>query len=115
MIGRFLKSLVVTRRPLEERLIEAESKLGGMIFSASNTCRFWYFEGDWFFEQYTANVGFQVIRYQVLENSIHKLFNGIEYPFYEGEKERLVQAIKKYYSTVSDKIYNVPTDPALAV
>jgi len=115
----FFSHLVSSPRPLEERLIEEESKLGGMIFSGVTSqtpgSRFWYFEGDWFFEQYYENVGYQVIRYQILENSMHKLFNGREVAFAEGEKETLIQAIKRYHATVSKEIYGASNSTALAV
>jgi len=116
---KFLSLFVSSPRPLEERLIEAESKLGGMIFSpdgnSANGRRFWYFQGDWFFEQYYENIGYQVTRYQVLENNIHKLFNGREVPFAEGEKQILIQAIKKYHAAVTEQIYGVSNNSALAV
>jgi hypothetical protein len=117
--GGILSALVLNPRPLEQRLVDVESKIGGEVFYGKNhplvkTCRFWYFEGDWFFEQYYQNAGYQVIRYQILDNSIHKLFNGIEYPFAEGEKETLIQAIHRYYTVVSQQLYGVTTNSPLA-
>lgn len=114
-----LSSLVLNPRPLEQRLIDLESRIGGEIFYGKGhplaaSCRFWYFEGDWFFEQHYQNTGYQVIRYQVFENSIHKLFNGIEQPFNVGEKETLIRAIKKYHTIVSEELYGVPSNTALA-
>ncbi|MFZ1301338.1 MAG: hypothetical protein WAQ27_02030 [Candidatus Microsaccharimonas sp.] len=82
--------------------------------ASSSGRRFWYFEGDWFFEQYYPNAGYQVIRYQIFENSMHKLFNGIEYPFAEGEKETLLRAIKRYHAAVSEQIYGKPSNASLA-
>lgn len=73
--------------------------------SVSAGRRFWYFEGDWFFEQYYPNVGYSVIRYQVLKQGMHKLYNGIEYPFNPGEKATLVKAIMKYRTAVLEPLY----------
>ena len=67
--------------------------------------RFWHLDGDWFFEQYFPNVGYQVIRYQVLKQSMHKLYNGKEYPFNQGEKASLVNAIMKYRTEVLEPLY----------
>lgn len=104
-----MKIFQSSSRPLQERLIDAESKLGGTLFSNTTSQpagrRFWYFEGEWFFEQYYENAGYQVIRYQIFENSIHKLFNGREYPFSPGEEETLLQAIRRYHSLVMNQLY----------
>ncbi len=76
--------------------------------------RFWYFEGDWFFEQYQPNVGYQVIRYQIFKQSMHKLYNGREYPFNPGEKATLIKAILHYRTDVLEPLYGKkPTKPAL--
>lgn len=76
-----------------------------MSKTTSNGRRFWYFEGDWFFEQFYPNVGYQVIRYQILKNSMHKLYNGKEYPFSPGEKATLVKAILRYRTAVLEPLY----------
>lgn len=113
-----LSLLVSSPRPLEELFIEEESKLGGTLFSADGTNptsrRFWYFQGDWYFEQQYQNQGSYVIRYQILENSMHKLFHGREVPFSYGEEQVLVQAIKRYHSIVSEKLYGESLSLALA-
>jgi len=67
--------------------------------------RFWYFEGDWFFEQYFPNVGYQVVRYQIFKQSMHKLYNGKEYPFTQGERASLVKAILNYRTAVLEPMY----------
>ena len=78
----------------------------GMSKPSIMSRRFWFFEGDWFFEQYYPNSGYQVIRYQIFKQSMHKLYNGVEYPFQPGEKATLVQAIMRYRKVVLDPLYN---------
>ncbi len=101
------------------RLIDAESNLGGKMFgnekSSTVNRRFWYFEGDWFFEQYEPSVGYQVMRYQIFKDSMHKLYNGREYPFNLGEKATLVKAVMNYGTDVLEPLYGKkPSKPALA-
>ena len=115
---RIMSLFAPAPRPLDERLVDAESKIGGEIFFGENaeavSARFWYFEGDWFFERNYANDGYKVIRYQVFENSMHKLYDGVEYPFSEGEQGTLLDAIHRYHDTVSRNLYGVSKDYALA-
>jgi hypothetical protein len=94
-------------------LVNAEGKIAGEKFFGANS-RFWYFEGDWFFEQNQPNVGYQVIRYQIAKQNMHKLYEGKEYYFSAGEKTTLVKAIMRYRTDVLEPLYgNKPSKPAL--
>ncbi|MES2630478.1 MAG: hypothetical protein V4611_00795 [Patescibacteria group bacterium] len=115
---RFMSLFAQSPQPFDERLVDAESNYGGEVFYGKDAdkvgARFWYFENDWFFERSYDGKGFQVIRYQVLDDSMHKLFDGFEYSFTPGEKETLLQAINLYFDVISKKLYDTPNNYALA-
>lgn len=107
---RILGLFTSTPRPLKERLIEAESLIGGKLFRnelPTTWQRFWFHDGDWFHERHQADGQQIVIRYQLTETSAHKLINGQEVAFDHqgGELEALLEAIKRYHHAIKRDLY----------
>jgi hypothetical protein len=97
---------------LHDQLVEAESLIGGKLFANEPGIiqqRFWYHEGDWFYEAVDAK-GAMVARYQFSENLVHKLVDGREIAFAEGEKTALIETINRYYTQIQVELYQNKAD-----
>ena len=105
---KFREAVAVSaRKSLYERLVEQESIMGGTLFGAQHPSisrRFWFHEGDWFFE-HNDGIAPVVARYQITEAAAYKLVEGREHPFADGELSRLFEAITTYHATIRDTLY----------
>lgn len=118
---RVLELFTSTPRSLEERLIEEESRIGGELFAQDPSVtaqRYWLHQGEWFHERYYDSAAEAdsrvVIRYQLTNDSAHKLVKGVEHSFDDGEIQRLLQAIDSYYTRVQRELYTKKDDYGLA-
>jgi len=105
-----------TPASLQAKLVEAESVIGGDLFPKPAGVikqRFWYHEGDWFYETVDAT-GPMVARYQFVNGAAHKLVDGKPVAFAEGEIENLQKIIQLYHDRVYKELYAPRTDGKLA-
>ncbi|HJM04664.1 MAG TPA: hypothetical protein QF549_03485 [Candidatus Saccharimonadaceae bacterium] len=109
------RRFVVNRAPapLMTRLIDAESEIGASLLPLPNgkkSHRFWYHEGDWFYETVDA-LGPMVARYTVGEKGIEKLVDGSPVQLHDGdpgqmgEEERLLVMIGLYREEIERQLY----------
>jgi len=104
-------------RTLHDKLVEAESTIGGsprVLPSAPGVVnqRFWYQQGDWFYEVHDS-VGPMVARYQFIDGSIAKLVDGKLVQLAEGEAETIYKIIPQYHDAISE-LYISKDDLGLA-
>lgn len=117
-----LKTLVrpIARRltPLDQasnllrELVDIESEIGGTLFSKSIGViaqRFWYFQGDWFYEA-TFDTGVtHYLRYHLTDTSAEKLYNGRLVPFDGGDQgselSHLLAIIPRYVDAIRHQLY----------
>ena len=100
------------RTPLAmDTLIDQESALGPAIFN--QPVRFWLHppvagdaQGvrDWYF-YFISQTGEQTIRYQSDADGFHKIYQGREYGFTEGEEARLYEAVAAYEQLIATQVY----------
>lgn len=109
---KVLELFTATPRPLQDRLIEEESVIGGQLFARDASVlwqRFWCHDGDWFFARLNRMPNQPdtqtVIHYQIKDNSIYKFVGGREYLAGEDESEVLTSAIDTYYEKIQQKLY----------
>lgn len=119
-IVRSLGQLISIRspRPLEERLVNAESELGGNLLADHPTItnkRFWYYGGYWYLELKDQN-GPMVASYQFTTDTAYKLAGGKEVPFDHetNELERVLALIPTYRDHVHMHLYAKRSDYDLA-
>lgn len=96
-----------TRQSLHDKLVEAESVIGGTLFKKAvgiSQQRFWYHQGDWFYETHDA-VGPMVARYQFVNGQAHKLVEGKLVHFADGELDNLHRMIQLYHDCVYTQLY----------
>lgn len=96
-----------TQPTLHDKLVEAESIIGGKLFAKPAGVleqRFWYHQGDWFYETRDA-VGPMVARYQLVNGQAHKLVEGKLVHFADGELDNLHQMIQLYRDRVYTQLY----------
>lgn len=98
--------LMPSHQPTVASLVEKESEVGGSLFGPGH--KFWldvestkgFAEGvsDWYHMQPNPNDPKNpiVLRFQTTANSIHKLYNGIEYAPTVQDLEIFVQAVEAY-------------------
>jgi len=101
---------------LHDRLVEIESAIGGTLFKKPAGVleqRFWYHEGDWFYE--TRDItGPMVARYQFKDGQAHKIVAGKPVAFAAGEIENLHKMIQVYHDQVYTQLYSKQNDVSLA-
>jgi len=103
----------LTHRPLEERLIEEESAIGGRLFQTNEAVvyqRFWYYSKDWFFERLERrnNEDVQIVmQYHIDDTGVHKIINGSEYSIDIEEKNRLLLATERYEQSIRRELYDL--------
>jgi len=103
-------------RTLHDKLVEAESRIGGSKVGSQPgiiSQRFWYHQGDWYYESDDAN-GSVVARYQFVDGQAHKLIDGKPQYFAEGEIQNLHQTIELYHQEVYMQLYASQNDFDLA-
>ena len=108
--GRFVSSK--TPMSLEDKFVNAESEIGGDILPKNGDIirqRFWYVQGDWFYEVLDAR-GVMIARYQFSEDLSHKLVDGRQIDFAEGEKAALLETINRYYTQIQVELYSDKAD-----
>jgi hypothetical protein len=106
ILNRFIAK---PKSPLEDRLIEHESAIGGRLIPKHDlvaTQRFWYYQGDWFLEQIEIDQTSYVSRYQISEIDAFKLYQGREVPFLDGELKNLLTAVELYHSEIIQNLYS---------
>jgi hypothetical protein len=104
------------KQSLHDRLVEAESIIGGGLFKKPDGVleqRFWYHEGDWFYESHDVN-GPVVARYQFINGQVIKLVEGRLVHFAEGEVTNLHKMIELYHDKVYEQLYAPKNDLSLA-
>ena len=93
---------------LERALIERESEIGASLFGGlaeGVTRRFWYYEGDWYFEERAPKAA-SVARYTVYEDSIEKLVHGRPVTLEPSETHALITAIPLYKARIEHELYH---------
>ena len=117
-ISRLFRSVtqkIITPAPgysLERALVDRESEIGGSLFPPENSMvsrRFWYFDGDWYFEEREAKQSF-VARYTLYGESIEKLVHGRPVAIEPQEEVALVAAIPLYKQRIESELYK-PSSP----
>lgn len=106
--GSILNQLM-TPRPLIERLIDAESKIGGNLLPQEQNAirqRFFFYQGYWYLE-FTDQQGSMVASYQLDQDTAYKFHNGKNIPFDEdsGELDNLLKTIPLYEDAISRQLY----------
>lgn len=95
-----VKPFVLVPKSPYEKLVEKEEVIGGGLMKKAENIvsqRFWYHDnGDWFYESIDTQKNVTVIRFQTTASSIHKIFNGVEVPFAEGELEQFIELTALY-------------------
>ena len=92
---------------LDDKLVEAESKIGGELLPTNPDVirqRFWFHGGDWFYEVHDSK-GPMVARYQFDDDFSYKLVDGKEVEFAEGEEARLIELVGLYYEQIKLQLY----------
>lgn len=113
-------TLVVSKngpKTLDDRLVDAESEIGGQLFAKEPGIikqRFWYHENDWFYEVVDAQ-GAMVARYQFTDGWAYKLVDGRAIAFAEGEEAALVATARSYFTAIQTKLYPNKADYDLAI
>lgn len=103
----------LTPRPLEERLVEEESAIGGKLFQKNEAVvyqRFWYYAKDWFFERLERHASEDVrtvMQYHIDDTGIHKIIDGSEYPIDTEEQTRLLLATEQYERAIQRELYDL--------
>lgn len=114
-----LTSFVRRTKPTHRELIQRESEIGGHLFGqvpVGHHRQFFNLDpSTWvWYEEWTDKKGNQqatTTRYEIHENGILKVQEGVQYYYIEGrELTNLVTAMRLYYERVTRDIYH--RDPA---
>lgn len=99
---------IMEPRPLAERLLDAESKIGGnLIPKAQNVLRqrFFFYNGYWYLEIIDSE-GAMVASYQLIDGLAFKFVAGKQIDFEpNGELENLLSLIPIYEKAVKEQLY----------
>ncbi len=118
---RTIELVVVDSESPIDKLINSESFIGGKtLFPSVPGARFWLNkphdddpEGvrNWTFSYKDMHTKQRVdITYQTTNNSIHKIFNGLERPMLEDERTNIGAAIRLYPEVVRRELYPFEQD-----
>ncbi len=114
-IEKIISFVMPNPEPLLVRLVEKESEIGGKLIEKLSTQdanslfsrhRLWYHDANWYYENHDQH-GPAVVRYQVTDTSMHKLKNGLEYGFDDGEQESLLILMQQYPEEIRRSLYFV--------
>lgn len=97
---------LMTPRPFIERLIDAESKIGGDLLPQSKDTirqRFFYYQGYWYLE-ITDQQGAMVASYQLTDDMVYKFYGGkpIAFDDTSHELDNLLTTIPLYENAVKE-------------
>lgn len=121
MWKRTLELVVVDSESPIDKLINSESFIvGGTMFPSVPGARFWLNKQhdddpvgvrNWTFSYKDMHTKQRVdITYQTTNNSIHKIFNGLERPIPEEERTNIMAAIRLYPEIVRRELYPFDQD-----
>lgn len=112
---RHLALIAKQPAPLEHRLVEIESKIGGDMLQKPAgiiSQRFWFHGGDWFYEM-TDEKGPLTVRFHVTNDRIYKLVGGKATAFSESEARNLLNTIPLYFKAICRELYEKDTNTSL--